>query len=53
MSEILNQMITMETNKLMQKKSNNFNQCVGNQTILATKYSAIKINQLKILSDFL
>ena len=45
-------MIIIETNKLTQKKSTNFNQCVGNQTILTTKYSAIKINQLKILSNF-
>ena len=42
----------MKTNKLMQKKTN-FNQHVGYHTILATKYSAIKINQLQILSDFL
>ena len=52
MSKILNQMIIMETNKLMQKKSTNFNQCVWNQIILVTKYSQIIINQLKILSDF-
>ena len=46
-------MTFMETNKLIQKNQPMANQCVGNQTILATKYSVIKINQLKILFDFL
>ena len=49
-------MTIMETNKLMQKKITQ-PQLVCRQSDylrrLATKYSAIKINQLKILSNFL
>ena len=39
-------MAILTTNKLMQKVAN-YNESVCNYTILATKCSAIKINQLK------